>query len=473
MEEINNSFEEEFNTDVQIKFIGLLVQDKTWAELNGFDLIKPEYFENRILNRVCSWIHSYYKKRKDIPTKLILTEEAKNYANDHNDMQSYFKYEQIINDIYTVEGGDAAREEFKEKVITFIKQAKWKQTLKNGTLAFSINNVNQAIERFKEILAIGTENDLGLDMSTLSNDDFLAMMGETYDKKNMIKTGIPGWDAALGGGFVKDNLHILGGAPGFGKSKTMAYLAKQALMDGKKVVFITLELSEVETMANIKIAISGISFFDMLKPENRMEFDSKCANFENTFSKDLVVKFYKPATVNCDTIENYIMKVIQYKKEKEGRDWKPDVIFVDYLDKLLPTQKVKGNIYEDVGGVATDLKNLAITFDCPVISGSQLGRYTWSIKGDQVVNMDAIAESAQKIHLAHSLTTLNANPAEKEQGKVRLYLAKSRSGIPGTVVWCNNDLGRCKVSETEPWDPNTMITSTTFTIKDAQGTSKK
>lgn len=87
--------------------------------------------------------------------------------------------------------------------------------------------------------------------------------------------------------------------------------------------------------------------------------------------------------------------------------------------------------------------------------------------------MDAIAESAQKIHLAHSLTTLNANPAEKEQGKVRLYLAKSRSGIPGTVVWCNNDLGRCKMQETEPWDPNTMITSTTFTIKDAQGTSKK
>ena len=29
------------------------------------------------------------------------------------------------------------------------------------------------------------------------------------------------------------------------------------------------------------------------------------------------------------------------------------------------------------------------------------------------------------------------------------------------------------MEETEPWDPNTMITATTFTIKDAQGNSKK
>ena len=130
-------------------------------------------------------------------------------------------------------------------------------------------------------------------------------------------------------------------------------------------------------------------------------------------------------------------------------------------------------MYEDVGGVATDLKNLGITFDCPVISGSQLGRYTWTLKGDQVINLDAIAESAQKVHICHSLTTLNANPAEKEQGKVRLYMAKSRSGIPGSVVWCNNDLGKCRMHEIEPWDPNTMITTTTFSIKDAQNGSKK
>ena len=72
MENTEHSFEEEFNTDVQKNFIGLLVQDKLWAELNGFGIITPDLFENRILHNICQWIHSYYKKRKDIPTKLTL-----------------------------------------------------------------------------------------------------------------------------------------------------------------------------------------------------------------------------------------------------------------------------------------------------------------------------------------------------------------------------------------------------------------
>ena len=355
----------------------------------------------------------------------------------------------------------------------FVRQAAWKQVLAQGADTLKEGNYEEAINAFKKVLTLGSENDLGLDFSDTTTEKFLDLLKEDYDKGSMLQTGIPGWDKALGGGFVKKNLHLIGAAPGGGKSKTMAFLTKQALMTSKKVVFITLELSETETQANINCAITGLNMYQMLNPENRNEFEHKLAMFKDTFNPQCIVKFYKPGAITADTIHNFIQKVIQYKEETLGISWKPDVIFVDYLDKLLPTQKVKGNIYEDVGGVATDLKNLAITFDCPFISGSQLGRYTWSIKGDQVVNMDAIAESAQKIHLAHSLTTLNANPAEKEQGKVRLYLAKSRSGIPGTVVWCNNDLGKCKMEEIEPWNPNTMITTTTFTIKDTTTGSKK
>ena len=48
---------------------------------------------------------------------------------------------------------------------------------------------------------------------------------------------------------------------------------------------------------------------------------------------------------------------------------------------------------------------IAITFSCPVISGSQLGRISWDLKGDEVISMSSIAESAKKVHLAHSLTT--------------------------------------------------------------------
>ena len=462
----NYSFDSDFNVTVQKKFLELLIFDQKWASLSGLDVIKPEFFENRILHNICKWIHEYYKQFKKIPTKTVLLEKAKDFINLNTlGTKEYFQYQDIIDDIFNLDDNEDL-EYFKEKAITFVRQVAWKQVLASGTETLQAGNYEEAINAFKKVLTLGTENDLGLDFSETTTDQFLDLLQEDYDKSSMLQTGIPGWDKALGGGFVKKNLHLIGAAPGGGKSKTMAFLTKQALQSMKKVIFITLELSETETQANINCAITGLNMYQMLDPVNREEFNRKLAMFKNTFNPQCIVKFYKPGCVTADTIHNFIQKVIQKKEETLGIKWKPDVIFVDYLDKLLPTQKVKGNIYEDVGGVATDLKNLGITFDCPVISGSQLGRYTWSIKGDQVVNMDAIAESAQKIHLAHSLTTLNANPAEKEQGKVRLYLAKSRSGIPGSVVWCNNDLGKCRIDETEPWDPNTMITSTTFTIKD-------
>jgi replicative DNA helicase len=290
----------------------------------------------------------------------------------------------------------------------------------------------------------------------------------------MIRTGIEGWDAALGGGFVKNNLHIIGAAPGAGKSKLMSYLAKQALSDMKRVVFITLELDEVETLTNICMSAACMSIAELRDLDELDKAIEKIDNFRNTHGTDLYIKFYKPSTVTANTIHNYIQKLIQVKRDKENIDWKPDVIFLDYMDKLLPVDKVKGNIYEDNGGVADDCKNLAIDFNCPVITGSQLGRGSWNLVGNEVISMSSIAESARKAHLAHSLTTINANPQEKELGKARLYLAKSRSGSTGKVIYMNHNLLRNKFSECkEGWTQEQLSGATSFTIRDTNNGSKK
>ena len=70
------SFDTEFGLPVQKKFLQLLVFDQKWAALNGLDIIKPEFFENRVLFNICKWIHEYHKKYKTIPTKTVLEEKA-------------------------------------------------------------------------------------------------------------------------------------------------------------------------------------------------------------------------------------------------------------------------------------------------------------------------------------------------------------------------------------------------------------
>jgi len=278
-------------------------------------------------------------------------------------------------------------------------------------------------------------------------------------KKEIIELDkeIPVYDLTVDGNipnFQLDAQVFVHNCPGGGKSRIMAFLTKQAVMAGKRVIFISCELDETETMANINSSITGLSMYDILKPENREEFIKRITNFKNTFGGNLKIKFYGPKTVNCDTIHNYIRKVMQEEKEKlNGIEWKPDFIVVDYMDNLLPIQKMKGSLYEDGGAVANDLKNLAISFDCPIVTGSQLGKFSWNIKEGDVISMDSIAESAAKVHLAHSMTTVNSNPGEKALGRARLFLAKSRSGSANSVVWVENDLPRCRLREIDEWSP--------------------
>lgn len=454
MEQIKSTFDEDFNLTTQKKFLSLLIYDPQWALLNGLEVIRPEYFDSNYLKNICKWIKQYANKYKNIPTRLVLKQKAEALVNEKQlSPKEYYQYQEILDEIFTLERSDEL-EYFKEKAVEFARTATWKAALFDASNALKIHNYEEALAKFREVLDLGTEKDLGTDFEEQTTEEFLKLLHDKYDRSNMISTGIESWDNALGGGFARNNLHIIAAAPGFGKSRIMSFLAKQALMANKRVIFITLELDEVETMANIRTSISGFSLSDMLKQENREEFEKKITMFKNTFKTNLIIKFFRPGCVNTDTVHNYIRKVAQEQKEKFGGiEWKPDLIIMDYMDKLLPIQKIKGSSYEDMGAVANDLKNLAISFDCPVITGSQLGKYSWNIKGSDVISMDSIAESAAKVHLAHSMTTVNANPGEKALGRARLFLAKSRSGMANSIVWVENDLGRCCLREIEKWDP--------------------
>ena len=450
----------DFDTDVQKKFLSLLVFDQNWASVQGVEILHPEFFENRILKNLCAWILKYQKQYHKPATKTVLENEAMEYTRSQKQgTDEYYLYTDVIDDIFTLTPGETL-EYYKDKAVKFAQKASFFNALLNAKDLFErSDNYNAALDMFKEALNIGGTADLGMDLEDVKFD-FLDIIGQTYSSENMFKTLIPGWDEALGGGFVKDNIHIIGAAPGGGKSKTMAFLCKQALKQRKKVIFISLELTEAETMANIINSITGMNLRDLLKPENRQRYTDLITQFSQIYGPNLKVKFFKPATVTTNEIQNYIMRVSNYSEQQTGNAFQPDVIFVDYLDKLLPTQKIKGNTYEDIGGVADDLKNLAITYSCPLITASQLGRFVWDLKDDQVISMASVSESARKVHLAHSITTLNANPAEKDLGLVRLYRAKSRSGSPGKVIYCKNDLGRCSMVESEAWNPKDVYQTT-------------
>lgn len=60
-----------------------------------------------------------------------------------------------------------------------------------------------------------------------------AIITKINDKSNMIKTDTDEWDKALEGGFTINDLHIIVSSSD-GKSRIIALLAKQDIMNSKK-----------------------------------------------------------------------------------------------------------------------------------------------------------------------------------------------------------------------------------------------
>lgn len=466
-EENTYSFENEFTLPIQEKILSLLIFESEWAKLDGLEIIKPEYFENKSLKAICTWIHKYYKEHKDVPTKEVLENEAKDYVNTYNlPAKDYYVIEDKIKAVYYLEES-RDMEYFKQKAIDFVRQVEWKKALARGGDCFKKGNFADAVEAFKKVLSIGSETNLGIDLSETDPNAILDAIKDSYDPDKMIKTGIKSLDDALGGGLVKNSLSLFAATSGGGKSKFLAFLTKECLKRKKRVIYITLELTEEETMQNILTSMTSLSLGELMKEENRVIFNEQVTKFRNLYSDNVIVKFYKPNAITADTVHNYIQKVINVKKNKGILDWRPDIIILDYMDKMLPVDRVKNaSIYETGANVASDCKNLAITFECPVVTGSQVGRSAWNLSGDEVVSIASVAESAAKIHLCHNFISFNQNPNEKELGLSRFYVGKARSGHTGKLIYMEHNLSRNHFEEKEPWTQESLKGTVPQTVKD-------
>ena len=464
-----------FSLDIQKGFIRTLIYDDEWAMANGFRLLQADYFEDITLYNIFSILKDYYKTYKAIPSLQILKNNIQKFLEKRNLKTSdYFRYEDALNDIYDVTD-EKQLKWYEDQLVTFMRQCEWKKILNKGDKVLEVGNYEEAISQFEKVLSINSDTDLGVDVGELSDDKLVEMIENNYNTKNMLKTNIPSWDEALGGGFTTDNIHLVCAPPGSGKTRLMTYLAMEALKQHKNVIFITLELTQEQLTPLFISNISGYQMQAVTSDKEILKEYLECKNkFFSEHDKHLLVKYYPQGKINTDVLNAYILNATRKRSEKYNEKWQPDVIFIDYLDKMVSTQKLKGNTYEDIGAVAADCKNLATKFKCPVISASQLGRYSWNVKGDEVVTMAAIADSAQKAHLAHSVTTINANVGEKAQHKCRLYMAKSRTGTYGAVIYCNQNLGTCRLEETEQWDPVKMEQecSSNVTLKSAPVTER-
>ncbi len=454
MNDDNTKFD--FDEDLQFKILQICVQDYQWATSVGLEIIESKFFDNEMYGKIFDWV-KYLMQKYNTEIKMPVLKDCATqvYNSQKITLEQKVLYDKVIERLYdSLDDFSNGMEYLKERALEFAKKEKFRQGLQQAVnlLKLDPNAYEQAIPIMEKSLSVGAGLDLGMDLKR----DILMLpqiLGKKYDRVNMISTGLKGLDEAIGGGWINGTLSLVAAASGGGKSRAMAYFAAQALLQGKKVIYVTLELDEDETLANVVSSLTDKTWWDMMNPDPnaKLEYQAAAEGVKEKLNANLKVKFYINKTISSQVIMAYIMRL----KNSEG--FTPDLIIIDYMDLLLPIEKPKGrneeSDYSALGIVCFDLIKLGKMFNIPVISGSQLNRSAFDITGNQVVSMASLSDSARKVFNCHNLITINRNPTEKDLGKARLYLAKARTGHQNEIVYTNYDLGKCKIEEVAPYDP--------------------
>jgi len=147
-------------------------------------------------------------------------------------------------------------------------------------------------------------------------------------------------------------------------------MASAGLMMNKNVLYITLEMSEERIAERIDANTMNVPMKDLPDLSKNM-FDKKISKLQDKTKGKLIIKEYPTASAHVGHFR-HLLQELDVKK-----DFKPDLIFIDYLN-ICASSRVKpgsgANSYTLVKSIAEELRGLAVEYDVPIMTATQTTR---------------------------------------------------------------------------------------------------
>ena len=225
---------------------------------------------------------------------------------------------------------------------------------------------------------------LGVEFDSHVGHDFLDDYEERYDFYHTVEERIPFdldyFNRITKGGIPRKSLNIILAGTGVGKSLALCHFAANNLMEGKNVLYITLEMAEEKIAERIDANLLNIPM-DQLEQLPKQMYEKKIAELRGKTPGKLIIKEYPTASAHSGHFRHLINEL------KIKKSFVPDIIYVDYLN-ICASSRIKGmggsiNSYSFVKAIAEELRGLAVEKDVPVFSATQTTRsgYTNSDPG--------------------------------------------------------------------------------------------
>ena len=385
-------------------------------------LLKPEYFDFPAYKNVFLGVRNYYDKYQKLPSDSVLPDYINATVSGASDLG--VDYENTIAEINTIDKSCLGDREFLlDTVEVFARNKSMEQAVRKAIVILNEEgDIAEVEELVKDALLVNRNVDVGQEYF----DDVHARLCRSYEESNQTKIGtvFRTHDRNLEGGLAPKELAMVVAPPGVGKSLYMCHVAASSLVEGRNVLYITMEMAEERIAERIDANLLNTPI-DQLANMSKDMFTEKVNNLARKTTGRLVVKEYPTGSAHAGHFRA-LLNELKLKKQ-----FVPDIIFVDYLN-ICASSRMKGmggaiNSYNYIKAIAEELRGLAVEFDVPIFSATQTTRSGYS---NSDVGLEDTSESFGLPATADLMFALISTEELQQLGQIMVKQLKNRYNDP-------------------------------------------
>jgi len=372
---------------------------------------------------VWEFIRNYYEKNTSVPPVSVVVEKFRDFQPAKDVGSTKHHVEELrtnyldgkIREVLKISASQLQENKVEDALNTLISQS---ADLKRSTADIrdvDVVDVEDAVAYFKHIEELNRTGSHG------------------------IKTGLAGFDNYLPAGIMPGNFGILLAYPAIGKSWLALYLAVQAWKNGKKPLFLSLEMTENEVRNRAYTIMASGQFSHKRISAGEIDIEE----FERWGNKYLT-NMPSFQIISNDGLGEVTPAVLRGKIDQ----YSPDIVFVDYI-QLMQSNSPTDNEVVKIKNISRELKILAISEQVPIIAIA-------SATPDDATNMNTVptlGQVAWSKQLAYDADFVLALGREPSSDILECVFRKNRVGYNGEfMVQVDFDKGRFLYKDMEDLD---------------------
>ena len=379
--------------------------------------INEIYFTKREEKILFQEIDSFVQKYKNLPTKESILIELGN-RKDINEEEH-----KIVKELVTSLNNEEVEQQWLlDTTEKFCKDRAVHNAVLDGIKILDKKDTKRTPEAIPGILAdalaVSFDNHIGHDYI----EDAEARFKYYHTKEKKYQFDLRYFNKITKGGVPSKTLNIALAGTGVGKSLFMCHCASAYLAQGLNVLYITLEMAEERIAERIDANLLDTTIDDLHALPKDL-YDSKILKVKNKTNGQLIIKEYPTASAHSGHFRA-LFNELALKKS-----FRPDVVFIDYLNICASARFKGGNIssYFYIKAIAEELRGLAVEFNVPIFSATQTTR-TGFVSTD--IGLEDTSESFGLPATADFMFALMSNEELEQLGQMKVKQLKNRYNDP-------------------------------------------